>query len=104
MMNRQALAPALLSALLFSAAPVLAAQPEVQVPAAEQEINTEHASEVELKAFSQVKVALAAAIAAANKHTSGGAVVDASFDSGDGKLTYKVKTSHGDVRVKGQNH
>ena len=92
MMNRQALAPALLSALLFSAAPVLAAQPEVQVPAAEQEINTEHASEVELKAFSQVKVALAAAIAAANKHTSGGAVVDASFDSGDGKLTYKVKT------------
>ena len=91
MMNRQALAPALLSALLFSAAPVLA-QPKLQGAAAEQEIKTEHASKVELKAFSQVKVALAAAIAVANKHTSGGAVVDASFDAGSGKPTYKVKT------------
>ena len=91
MMNRQALAPALLSALLFSAAPVLA-QPKLQGAAAEQEIKTEHASKVELKAFSQVKVALATAIAAANKHTSGGAVVDASFDAGNGKPAYKVKT------------
>ena len=89
---RQALAPALLSALLFSAAPVLAAQPKLQVAAAEQEIKAEHASKVELEAFSQVQVALAAAIAAANKHTSGGAVVDASFDAGNGKPTYKVKT------------
>ena len=92
MMNRHTLAPALLSALLFSAAPVLAAQPKLQVAAAEQEIKTEHASKVELKAFSQVKVALATAIAAANKHTSGGAVVDVSFDVGNGKPAYKVKT------------
>ena len=92
MMNHPVLAPALLSALLFSAAPVLAAPPKLHFAAAEQEIKAEHASKVELEAFSQVKVALAAAIAAANKHTSGGAVVDASFDAGDGKPTYKVKT------------
>lgn len=92
MRNREALAPVLLSALLFSAAPVFAAQPKLHVAAADQEIKAEHASKVELKAFSQVKVALAAAIAAANMHTSGGAVVDASFDAGDGKPTYKVKT------------
>ena len=91
-MNRQALAPALLSAFLFLAAPVLAAQPKLQVAAAEQGIKAEQASKVELEAFSQVKVGLAAAIAAANKHTSGGAVVDASFDAGNGKPTYKVKT------------
>ena len=75
-MNHPALAPALLLAMLFSSAPVLAAQPK-PVAAAEQEIKAEHASKVELKAFSQVKVALAAAIAAANKHTNGGAIVDA---------------------------
>ena len=92
MMNHPVLAPALLSALLFSAAPVLAAPPKLHFAAAEQEIKAEHASKAELEAFSQVKVALAAAIAAANKHTSGGAVVDASFDAGDGKPTYKVKT------------
>ena len=92
MMNRQALAPALLSALLFSAAPVLAQPKLLQVAAAEQEIKVEQVSKVELKAFSQVKVALATAIAAANKHTSGGAVVDASFDAGNGKPAYKVKT------------
>jgi uncharacterized membrane protein YkoI len=91
MMNRQALALTLLSALLLSAAPVFA-QPKLGVAPAEQEIKTEHASKVELKAFSQVKIALATAIAAANKHTSGGAVVDASFDAGNGKPAYKVKT------------
>ena len=90
MMNRQALVPALLSALLLSTTPIMA-QP-TPVAGAEQEIKTEHASKVELKAFMQVKVALATAIAAANKHTSGGVVVDASFDAGNGKPAYKVKT------------
>ena len=90
MMNRQTLAPALLSALLFSTTPILA-QP-TPVAGAEQEIKAEQASKVELKAFRQVKVALATAIAAAKTHTRGGVVVDASFDAGNGKPSYKVKT------------
>ena len=89
---RKTLMPTLLSAVLLSAAPALAAQPQVIVAAAEQEIKTEHASQAELTTFSQVKTPIATAIAAANKHTNGGAVIDVSFDAGNGTPVYKVKT------------
>ena len=89
---RKALTPALLSALLLSAAPALAAQPKVIVAAAEQEIKTEHASQAELKAFSQVKTPIATAITAAKKYTDGAVVIDVSFDAGNGTPVFKVKT------------
>ena len=88
---RKALAPALLSAVLLSAAPALAA-PKVTVAAAEQEIKTEHASQAELKAFSQVKTPIATAITAAKKYTDGAVVIDVSFDAGNGTPVFKVKT------------
>src|SRR5258705_2788764 len=90
MIMRSALTPALLAALLVSAAPVLAAQP-AQVAAADQEIKTTTPSKAELKTFDQVKIPIATAIAAANKHSSG-KVIDASFDAGSGKPVYNVKT------------
>ena len=91
-MIRKAFTPALLSAVLLSAAPSLAAMPEVKVVAAEQEIKTEHASTVELKAFSQVKVPITTAITAAKNYTDGAVVIDVSFDAGNGTPVYKVKT------------
>src|SRR5258705_12131094 len=88
MMLRLALSRALLSAFAVSATPVLAAQPAVQVAAAEPEPGS---NKTELKAFEQVKVSVANAIAAANKHT-GGKVTEASFAMRNGKPIYKVKT------------
>ena len=92
MMTRKALTPALLSALLISAAPVLAAQPEMHVAAADQKIKAEPANKADLKAFSQAKVSIADAIAAADKHSGKGKVIDVSFDAGNGKPVYNVKT------------
>jgi uncharacterized membrane protein YkoI len=90
MNKRQALMPALLSGLLLSATPVLAAQ--LNAPAAEQETKAVYASKTELKAFDQVKIPITRAIAAAEKHASGSRVIDTSFDAGNGKPVYKVKT------------
>jgi uncharacterized membrane protein YkoI len=92
MMTRKALTPALLLALLISAAPVLAAQPEIRIAAAGQEIKAEPANEADLKAFSQAKVSIVSAIAAADKHGGKGKVIDVSFDAGNGKPVYNVKT------------
>jgi uncharacterized membrane protein YkoI len=90
MKTRQALTPALLAGLLLSATPILAAQ--LNAPAAKQEIKAAHTSKTELKAFDQVKVPITSAISVADKHVSGSKVIDASFDAGDGKPVYKVKT------------
>jgi uncharacterized membrane protein YkoI len=89
MKTRQVLTPALLAGLLLSATPILAAQSNA--PAVDQEIKAEHASKSELNAFDQVKVPITSAISAAAKHASG-RVIDASFDAGNGKPGYKVKT------------
>jgi len=91
-MTRKALTPALLSALLMSATPVLAAQSEMHAAAAGQEIKAEPANKADLNAFSQAKVSIASAIAAADKHSGKGKVIDVSFDAGNGKPIYKVKT------------
>ena len=90
MNTQQALMPALLLGLLFSATPVPAAQ--LNAPAAKQVIKAAHASKTELKAFDRVNISITSAIAAAEKHAKGGPVIDASFDAGNGKPVYKVKT------------
>ena len=87
---RQPLTTALLVGLLLSTTPVLAAQ--LNAPAAVQEIKPAHASKTELEAFDQVKVPITSAISAADKHADGSKVIDASFDAGNGKPVYKVKT------------
>jgi uncharacterized membrane protein YkoI len=84
--------PALLSALLLSTVPVLAAQQNASPAAAEQEVKAEHASKAELTAFEKVKIPIANAILAAEKYSNGGQVIDASFDAGNGNPVYRVKT------------
>jgi uncharacterized membrane protein YkoI len=91
-MTIKALTPALLSALLLSVAPALAAQQTVDVAAAEQEIKAEPAIKADLKTFGQAKISLGGAIAAADKQSRNGKVIDVSFDRGNGKPVYKVKT------------
>jgi uncharacterized membrane protein YkoI len=92
MLVRQTLLPALLSALVVSTAPVLAAQTNTPAAAAEPESNTEHPNKAALKAFGQVKTPIAIAIAAAEKLVPGSKAIDVSFEAGKGKPVYKVKT------------
>ena len=92
MMLRHVLPRALLSALLLSVAPALAAQPAVRIAAAEQEREA-GSSKADLKAFEQVKVPIRSAISAASKHNGDGKVTEASFSVlRSGKAVYKVKT------------
>lgn len=87
-MIRHVLPRAALWALLFSVAPLLA---EVKIAVAQLNAAPEQPRGVDVKAFEQVKIPVASAITAANKHT-GGKVIEASFYVRNGKPVYKVKT------------
>jgi uncharacterized membrane protein YkoI len=89
MITRQTLTSALLAGLLLSTTPVLAAQ--LSAPAAVQETKAAP-SKADLQALDHVKVPITGAISAAAKHANGSKVIDASFDTGNGKPIYKVKT------------
>jgi uncharacterized membrane protein YkoI len=92
MITRKALLPALLWTLVLSAAPAFAAQQSTRPAAAEQEVNAKQPSKAELRAFEQVKVSITNAISAAEKHSNGAKVIDASFDAANGAPVFKVKT------------
>jgi len=91
MMLRHMLPHALLSAILLSGAPALAAQSAVRIAAAEAP--EAGPSKADVKAFEQVKVPIRSAISAASKHSGDGKVTEASFYvRKDGRPAYRVKT------------